>query len=137
MSEAKAAAGERARPISPHVQVWRWHITMATSILHRASGAALYAGALIIAGWAAALACGEEAYGDYLFILGSPVGKLVLFGLTLSAFYHLANGLRHLVWDAGKGFEPKTASTASLVVIAVAIVATAGVWICAFIRGAL
>ncbi|MBV9508698.1 MAG: succinate dehydrogenase, cytochrome b556 subunit [Caulobacteraceae bacterium] len=138
MSEAKAnSPGGRARPLSPHMQVWRWHLTMLTSILHRATGVALYAGAIIAAGWALSLASGAQAYADYLGALGSPIGKLVLLGLTLSAFYHLGNGIRHLVWDAGKGFEPRTASASGAAVIAFAIAATAAVWACAFVTGAL
>jgi succinate dehydrogenase / fumarate reductase, cytochrome b subunit len=100
------------RPLSPHVSIWRWHVTMATSIFHRASGVALYVGAMILAGWLATLANGPAAYEGYMGLLQSPLGLLVLFGITAAACYHLANGIRHLVWDAGKGFSPKT-STAS------------------------
>jgi succinate dehydrogenase / fumarate reductase cytochrome b subunit len=123
-------------PLSPHLQVWRWHITMATSILHRATGVALYVGALIAAAWAIALAQGPEAYADFKGLMGSPVGKIVMFGLTLSYFYHLANGIRHLAWDAGKGFEVKTADATSIVVFAFAAAATAAVWTIAFMTGA-
>ena len=100
------------RPLSPHVSIWRWHVTMATSIFHRASGVALYVGAMILAGWLAALASGQSAYESYMGAVQSPLGFLVMFGITAAACYHLANGIRHLVWDAGKGFSPKT-STAS------------------------
>jgi succinate dehydrogenase / fumarate reductase, cytochrome b subunit len=107
-----SSSGSDKRPLSPHLQVWRWHVTMATSIFHRASGVALYIGAMLLAGWLAALAAGAEAYDGYMAVLQSPLGLLVLFGITAAACYHLANGIRHLVWDAGKGFSPKT-STAS------------------------
>src|ERR1700761_1924555 len=93
-----APRGPADRPMSPHLQVWRWHITMATSILHRATGIALYVGALILAGWAVALAMGPDAFATYRALLGNPLGQLVLFGLTVSLFYHLANGVRHLFW---------------------------------------
>src|SRR5581483_9174692 len=108
MSEANAGGRPKVaqRPLSPHLQVWRWHVTMAGSILHRATGVALYVGALIVAGWAAALASGPDAYASYLHLLGSPIGEVVLAGLTFAIFYHLANGLRHLVWDTGRGFAP-------------------------------
>jgi succinate dehydrogenase / fumarate reductase, cytochrome b subunit len=99
------------RPLSPHVSIWRWHVTMATSIFHRASGVALYVGAMILAGWLATLANGPAAYEGYMGLLQSPLGLLVLFGITAAACYHLANGIRHLVWDAGKGFSPKTSTT--------------------------
>jgi succinate dehydrogenase / fumarate reductase, cytochrome b subunit len=127
----------RARPLSPHLQVWRWHITMWTSILHRMTGVALYAGALILAGWAIALAAGPEVYGAYKAILGSPLGKLVMFGLTLLLFYHLANGIRHLVWDAGHGLDVKSANASAVAAFAFAAAATIAVWLIAAMTGAL
>lgn len=108
--------------------VWRWHVTMTTSILHRASGAALYGGALILAAWAVSLASGPEAYACFQAVAGSILGQIVLFGLTLSAFYHLAKGLQHLTWDSGRGLNIKTASASSWLVIVVALVATLIVW---------
>jgi succinate dehydrogenase / fumarate reductase cytochrome b subunit len=129
--------GQAARPLSPHLQVWRWHITMFCSIANRAAGIALYVGGLILAGWATALAMGPEAYGDYKHALGSPLGKLVLFGLTVAVFYHLAAGVRHLVWDAGKGFQLKTADATAAAAIAFAVVAAIAVWIVAGMSGAL
>lgn len=134
MSEAKA--GGAARPLSPHLQVWRWHLTLAASIMHRATGMALYAGAFIAAGWAVSLAMGEQAFNCYRGLLGSPLGLLVLFGLTFSAFYHLANGVRHLVWDAGKGFDPRFATTTAAAVFAFGAVATVVVWAVIFLHGA-
>ncbi len=129
--------GAAARPLSPYVQVWRWHITMATSILHRATGSVLYVGALILAGWAAALAAGPGPFGMYKAILGSLPGKVVLFGLTFSIFFHMANGVRHLAWDAGEGFEPRTADMTAAAAIAFAVTATVAVWVIAAISGAL
>jgi succinate dehydrogenase / fumarate reductase cytochrome b subunit len=116
------------------MSVWRWHVTMTTSILHRATGVALYVGALIVAGWAVALASGPEAFDDYRALLGSPLGLVVLFGLTFSLFYHLANGVRHLFWDSGQGFDPKTADTTGWAAIAFAVVATVLIWMVAIIR---
>ena len=134
MSDAKAQPrGPQDRPMSPHLQVWRWHVTMATSILHRATGIALYGGALILAGWVAALAAGPEVCGAYHAVLASPIGLVVLFGLTVSFLYHLANGVRHLVWDAGKGFEPKTADMTGWAAIAFGVVAAVLIWIIAFL----
>ena len=126
--------GQTARPLSPHVQVWRWHITMFTSIAHRATGIALYAGALVLAGWVAALAGGADSYDGYMHLLGSPLGLLVLFGLTVSFLYHLANGIRHLFWDAGKGFEPKTADMSGWATIVFGVVASVLIWIIVFAR---
>lgn len=127
----------REPPMSPHLSVWRWHITMATSILHRATGIALYVGALIGAGWAIALARGPEAYADYKHLLGSPLGLIVMFGLTICAFYHLANGVRHLTWDAGHGLDVKSANVSAVVVFAFTAAATIAVWAIAFMIGAL
>jgi len=132
-----AAKGPRERPMSPHLSVWRWHITMATSILHRATGVALYVGALIAAAWAVSLAEGPEAYGQFKAVLGSPIGLVVMFGLTLSFFYHLANGVRHLVWDAGHGLDVKSANLSGIAVLAFAVGATVVIWIVAGITGAL
>ena len=129
--------GQAARPLSPHVQVWRWHITMACSILHRATGIALYVGALILAGWAMSLASGPQAYDAYKALLGSLLGKLVLFGLTVSIFYHLASGVRHLIWDTGHGFKPQFAEMMSAAAIAFGLVASLAVWAIAGLMGAL
>lgn len=123
--------------MSPHLTVWRWHITMASSIANRATGVALYVGALIAAAWALSLASGPDAYATFKAVLGSPLGLVVMFGLTLSFFYHLANGVRHLVWDAGYGFALKTANAASVFVFAFTAAATIAVWVIAAMIGAL
>jgi succinate dehydrogenase / fumarate reductase cytochrome b subunit len=135
MTDANRAP--RERPLSPHLQVWRWHITMWTSILHRVTGVALYVGALILTAWAVTLAAGPEAYMTFKALLGSPLGKLVMLGLTASALYHLANGVRHLFWDAGAGLDIKTANSSAVVVFAFTIVATVVVWVIAGMTGAL
>ena len=123
--------------MSPHLQVWRWHITMACSILNRATGIALYAGALILAAWALSLAAGPQAYGTFRSVLGSLPGKVVLFALTVSIFFHLAAGVRHLAWDLGVGFEPRTAEMTGAASIAFAVVAAIVVWVIAGMMGAL
>jgi succinate dehydrogenase / fumarate reductase cytochrome b subunit len=139
MADVKADGGApalRPKPLSPHLQVWRWHITMAASILHRATGVGMYVGALILTGWAVSLAGGPDAYAGYMSLLGSPLGKLLLFGLTVAVFFHMANGVRHLVWDYGKGFEPKTADFTAVAAMAFAVVAAVAVWTIALIMGA-
>jgi succinate dehydrogenase / fumarate reductase cytochrome b subunit len=123
--------------MSPFLSVWRWHITMFTSIAHRATGVALYVGALIGAAWAISLAQGPEAYADFKGVMGSPIGKLMMLGLTLSFFNHLANGIRHLVWDAGHGFDIKSANASGVLVIAFAIAATVAIWVIAAMTGAI
>src|SRR5277367_2635638 len=113
MSDAEGRAGSAAklppRPLSPHMGIWRWHITMLGSILHRASGVVLYVAALLLTAWGVALASRANDYAQFQAILASPLGRLVLVGITLAAFYHLANGIRHLAWDSGLGFNPRVA----------------------------
>ena len=134
MSDAKAQPrGPQDRPMSPHLQVWRWHVTMLTSILHRGTGIALYAGVLVLVGWVIALAAGPDAFDAYGALLGSLIGLPVLFGLTVAFLYHLANGVRHLFWDSGKGFEPKTADMTGWAAIAFGVVAAVLIWIIAFL----
>ena len=140
-----APGKRREPPKSPHLVtgglgsplLWRWHITMWTSILHRATGVALYVGALIVAAWAVALASGPDAYAGFKGLMGSIPGKVVMFGLTLSVFYHLANGVRHLVWDTGRGLDVKSANASAVVVFAFAAAATLAIWAIASQTGAL
>jgi succinate dehydrogenase / fumarate reductase, cytochrome b subunit len=117
-----------SRPLSPHLQVWRWHVTMATSILHRASGVALYVGAIGFAIWVIALASGPQAYAPVDWFLTSLLGQLALYGFSVAISYHLANGIRHLVWDTGRGLTPATADASGWFVIVFALVAPIGVW---------
>lgn len=123
--------------MSPHLTVWRWHITMATSIAHRATGVALYVGALIAAAWAVSLAAGPDAYATFKSLLGSPLGLLVMFAMTVSFFYHLANGIRHLVWDAGHGYDLKSANASAVFVFAFTAAATIAIWVIAAMTGAI
>ena len=116
------------RPLSPHIMNWKWHVTMATSIFHRASGIALYLGTFVIVGWLIAITMGESAYETYAGIIGSPIGLLVQIGFTAAVMYHLANGIRHLFWDAGKGYAPGFANVTAWLTIIFAAVATAVVW---------
>lgn len=122
------------RPLSPHVSIWRWHATMASSIAHRISGVANYTGAVLVTIWLAALAAGPEAYGAVEALMAGPLGILVtlaLIGFTLSLTYHMLNGLRHLVWDLGHGFDPKGSNQRSILIFAGAAVITAAIWLAA------
>ena len=128
-ADAKGPSGAaQTAPLSPHLQVWRWHITMFASIATRVSGVALYAGLFIVAGLALALAVGPGAYGTCIGLLGSWFGLLVLFGITVSLFYHLAAGVRHLAFDSGKGFLPSTANLTAWLCVAFALVASVAVF---------
>jgi len=122
------------RPLSPHLQIWRWHPTMASSILHRASGVINYVGAILITIWLVLLAAGPQAYAVYDSLLLGPPGvlvRLVLFSFTLSLTYHLLNGVRHLIWDLGKGFDPGGSNTRSMAIFATAIIIPVAIWILA------
>lgn len=96
------------RPLSPHLGVYRWQITMTMSILHRVTGVALALGSLALVYWLVAVGIGPEAYATAQAFFASWFGQLLLWGWTFSLFYHLCNGIRHLAWDAGWGFEIKT-----------------------------
>ena len=133
----QASSGGRERPLSPHLQVWRWHVTMLTSILNRVTGVGLYGATLLAAAWTVTLAAGPQAYSLYMGLLGSIPGKAALFLVTVSLFYHLGNGVRHLVWDAGRGLDIKSANASSAAVIAFGLVAAVAVWIVAGLMGAL
>jgi succinate dehydrogenase / fumarate reductase cytochrome b subunit len=93
------------RPLSPHIQVYRWQVQMVSSILHRATGIALSVGSLVVVGGLLALAAGEEQFDCFRTVVGSPLGLVLLFGWSWSLFYHLCNGIRHLLQDAGAGYE--------------------------------
>lgn len=122
------------RPLSPHLQVWKFHPTMLSSILHRASGVVNAAGALLVAIWLIVLASGEAAYAGLQALIAGPVEivvKLALIGFTLSLVYHFLNGVRHLAWDLGIGFDPKGSNQRSVIIFIAAIVLTAVIWLSA------
>jgi succinate dehydrogenase / fumarate reductase, cytochrome b subunit len=118
-----------ARPLSPHLQVYRWQITMTMSILHRVSGVALTVGAFALAYWLLALAQGGEHYARAAAIVASPLGMLLLFGFSLSLVYHLLNGLRHLSWDMGWGFEIPEIYRSGWAVVVLTVLFTAAIWL--------
>lgn len=125
----------RVRPLSPHLQVWRWHVTMASSILVRVSGGALSVGALFVVAWLLALASGPDAYATFTGLMGSPLGLLVWIGLTVAAGLHLTNGLRNLIQDTGAGLTPKTADALSWTAIVLGVVIPVLFWIALFASG--
>jgi succinate dehydrogenase / fumarate reductase cytochrome b subunit len=107
----------RPRPMSPHLQVWRWHITMTASILFRVTIGAVSVGAAILVGWLAALACGPDAYGAVLAFMASPFGLFIGFGLTVVLFSFLLNGARHLINDTGAALTLKPADLLSNIAV--------------------
>ncbi len=112
------------RPLSPHIQVYRWQITMWLSSLHRITGALLSLGAVVLAIWLIAIASGATAYADVQQYIGSGWFKLPLVGWTFCFFFHLSNGVRHLAWDVGAGFQRASIRASGWTVVAVAVVAT-------------
>ena len=132
---ASPKAPRKDRPLSPHLQVWRWHITMWGSILHRVTGVGLYAGTVAVVVWLVALALGRGAYTEWLTYAAHPLALVVWIGLSLCAFYHLAAGLRHLLWDTGAGLKPKSADFLVNLCIWFALIATALYWGYLFIAG--
>ncbi len=121
----------RNRPLSPHIQVYRMPFTAILSITHRATGVALAAGTVVLGYWLASAAYGPAAYAGAQAVLGSLLGKLVLFGWTGALFYHLCNGIRHLFWDVGRGYEIAEANKSGRIVVASAAALTLLAWIIA------
>src|SRR5262245_36616376 len=113
------------RPLSPHLGVYKFMYTMSLSILHRATGCAAAVGFLLFVWWLMALASGPDAYARAMQALGSPFAKLLLVGFTFSFVYHFCNGIRHLVWDTGRGLERAQARRSGAFVIIAAVVLTA------------
>ena len=119
------------RPLSPHLQVYRWQLTSVLSILHRTAGVALTVGTILLVWWLVAAADGPEAYARVQAFLGSWAGRVLLFGWSLALFYHLCNGLRHLGWDTGHGLELKSVYASGWAVVAATAALTLIAWIAA------
>jgi len=124
-----ADANADPRPLSPHLGIWKFTPTLAASITHRGTGMFLYSGSLLLTAWLGSAAIGPEAFATVQALYGSPPGLVVLAGYTWALMFHLLNGLRHLVWDTGRGLAPATAQGTALGVYALATVLTAAVWI--------
>jgi succinate dehydrogenase / fumarate reductase cytochrome b subunit len=117
------------RPLSPHLQVYRWPISMALSISHRATGVGLGIGTLLLTWWLVALAVSDNAFSTVQGFLGSPIGILVLFVWSGLLVFHLVTGIRHLVWDAGYGFEKPDYNISGWTAVAVTAALTILIWI--------
>ena len=117
------------RPLSPHLSVYRWPISMALSILHRGTGVAMSIGLVVLAAWLVAAASGADEYAQLAALLSTWVGKLFLIGWSYAFFYHLANGIRHLVWDTGRGFEKHQVNVSAWFVLAFSVATTAVFWV--------
>ena len=107
MAELEAHTGaRRPRPLSPHLQIYKPMLTMTMSIVHRITGAALYFGMALLAWWLIAAASGPNAYSTFQSFIGSFIGQVILFGYTWALVHHMFGGIRHLIWDTLRGFEP-------------------------------
>lgn len=118
-----------SRPLSPHIQIYRWPLSMALSILHRATGIALGVGTLLLAWWLVAAATSPEAFATVQSFMGSALGLLLLLGWSATLIFHFFTGIRHLVWDAGYGFDAPQYNNTGWAVIVATVVCTLLVWI--------
>ena len=123
----------RIRPLSPHLEIYKLPMTAKMSISHRITGGGLFGGLVLLAWWLGAAAAGPDSYAFAQSVLGSFLGQLVLLGFTAALFYHLCNGLRHLAWDSGLGYELSQAATSGRIVLVATVALTAIVWLAALI----
>ena len=119
---------KEGRPLSPHLTIYRWPITMILSILHRVSGLALTMGLIVFVIWLGAVAFDEVPYDQVKAVIGSTIGQVFMFGWCLSFFFHLSNGIRHLIWDSGHLFGKRQTDLSSWFVLLGAVVLTLGYW---------
>ena len=124
---------DNQNPLSPHLQIYRWHISSLLSITHRISGVINLLALILIFFWLMFLSFGESNYELFLLIINSFFGKFILIGFTWSMSFHLLGGIRHLIWDLGYGFEIKTANISGVIVVIFSLVLTILFWL--FARG--
>lgn len=130
---ARASDGRQVRrPLSPHIGIYRWPVTMVGSILNRATGIAASLGLLLLVWWLVAAASGPAAFAAVQGFIASPIGLVLMLGWTLSLFFHLFSGIRHLGWDVGIGTEKPSLDPGAYVVAALTLGATALVWIAGY-----
>lgn len=120
------------RPLSPHLQIYRRTLTMMMSIIHRMTGVALYAGTVLLVWWLSAAAISEPYFAMVQGLFGSWPGQLVLLGFTWALIHHMAGGIRHLVWDTGRGFDLATVELGARLTLAASILLTIALWALAY-----
>ena len=125
---AETAGVNKARPLSPHLQIYRTTSNMAMSMLHRLTGAALYLGTVLFAWWLIALATGPDHYDTVRWVFSSLPGRLVLIGYTWALVHHLLGGLRHFLWDTGRGFSLPVVNLLSWLTIIGSLAITGAIW---------
>ena len=119
------------RPLSPHLSIYRWPISMTISILHRVTGVALSVGLIVLTVWLSALSIGAPAYEQISALMQSVLGRLMLAGFSFAFFFHLCNGIRHLFWDVGKGFEMRQVNASAWSVVVASSALTVWLWFAA------
>ena len=124
----------RPRPLSPHLQVYKPQLTSILSILHRGTGIVLSIGSIFLVSWILVITLGESAYQIYSQLVNNWFGKLVIFGFTFGLFYHLSNGIRHLFWDAGYGYDLKDAYISGFAVIFSSLSLTLITWLIIYLK---
>lgn len=128
MTDQAHGAVRRERPRSPHMTIYRWPVTMATSITHRVTGLGLSAGTLLVAWWLVAISTGPDLYNPFVTFASSIFGQVILFGFTWALAYHFCNGIRHLAWDLGYGFDIRTAHWTGILVYTLSILIAVGIF---------
>lgn len=131
MANAESRDAARQRPISPHLQIYSMMINTVMSIVHRITGGALYFGSVLLAIWLIAAASGPEAFEVVNGFFGSVIGRLILVVYTWALLHHMAGGIRHLIWDTGRGFDLKTADFMCWATLVASVVLTALIWLIA------
>jgi len=119
-----AEGATSGRPLSPHLQIWRFTITMAASITHRGTGGAIYGGSLLLSVWLYTLAFSPSLFGIVSRFVNSPIGLIIVAGYVWALSFHLMNGLRHLYWDSGRGLAPQTATMTAWLIYGASILLT-------------
>ena len=132
MAEAKQAV---ERPLSPHLTIYSPQINMVMSILHRLTGGALYFGTLLLAAWLIAAAMGEREFAFISSLLAHPIGKLILFGYTWALAHHMLGGVRHMIWDTGRGLQIPQVNLLSWLTVIGSVCVTLALWAAALFGG--
>lgn len=120
------------RPLSPHLQIYKRTLTMMMSIVHRVTGIALYAGTLLLVWWLSAAATSDSYFDLVQSVFGSWIGQLILFGFTWALIHHTFGGIRHLIWDMGRGFELPSVEAGAKISLAASIIVTIALWVFAY-----
>jgi succinate dehydrogenase / fumarate reductase cytochrome b subunit len=119
----------RTRPLSPHLTIYRWPLTMILSILHRATGVSLSVGLIIFSIWLFAIAFGEQYFTFFVYIFSNWIGRFLLVVWTFAFFLHFCNGLRHLYWDTGRGFDRERVEISARIVVFSSLLLTSIFWL--------